>query len=102
MKTITGDPSGNNGSVELWPRSGGQPAVGQFVAPRSQPASFSYNADDEISRRNVRLPTATRQQTGGKTFAYNSENQLISMNGSGGDHASTTAMATVSPKPSTE
>ena len=35
-ETIANDPSQNNGSVELQPRSGRQPALGDFIASRHQ------------------------------------------------------------------
>ncbi|MFP5226056.1 MAG: RHS repeat-associated core domain-containing protein, partial [Acidobacteriota bacterium] len=79
-ETVTGD-SQYNGSVSY-----GLDPVGNRLSQSSglhgiSSLGFSYNADDQIMAETYDLNGNTTA-TGGKAFAFNSENQLISMNGS--------------------
>jgi len=78
-ETVTGD-SQYNGSVSY-----GLDPVGNRLSQSSNlhdisSIGFSYNADDQILAETYDANGNTTQ-TGGKTFAYDSENQLVSMNG---------------------
>ena len=78
-ETVTGD-SHYNGSVSY-----GLDPVGNRLSASSSlhgvgSAGFSYNADDQILGETYDANGNTTE-TGGKMFAYNSENQLVSMNG---------------------
>ncbi len=78
-ETVTNDTQ-YNGSVSY-----GLDPVGNRLSASSSlhgisSAGFSYNADDQILGETYDANGNTTA-TGGKTFAYDSENQLVSMNG---------------------
>jgi RHS repeat-associated protein len=81
-ETISLAPSGHNGiaSYSLDP-------VGNRLSDSSSLSSISsgswgYNSDDEVSSESYD-PNGNVTSTGGKTFAYDSENHLMSMTASG-------------------
>jgi hypothetical protein len=79
-ETITSDPSHNNGSVGY-----GLDPVGNRLSESSTisgvgSGSFSYNLDDELSAENYDA-NGNVLSSGVKTFAYDSQNELVSMNG---------------------
>jgi RHS repeat-associated protein len=77
-ESITGASGGKNGNVAY-----GLDPVGNRESENSSlsgvpSGSFGYNADDEVSTESYDQNGNTLA-TGGKTFAYNSQNQLVSM-----------------------
>ena len=77
-EAITGAAGGKNGTVAY-----GLDPVGNLESENSSlsgvpSGSFGYNADDEVSTESYDQNGNTLA-TGGKTFAYNSQNQLVSM-----------------------
>ena len=79
-EVITSDPGGKNGTVAY-----GLDPVGNRLSDTSSlsgisSGTFSYNADDEVSSETYDANGNTLT-TSGKTFAYDSENKLTSMNG---------------------
>lgn len=79
-ETVTLAPSGNNGSVSYSLDPVGNRLADMSTLTGILSATSAFNADDEISSEtydangNVTL-------TGGKAFIYDSENQLVSVNG---------------------
>ncbi|MGD0470655.1 MAG: DUF2341 domain-containing protein [Terriglobales bacterium] len=81
-ETISLDPSHANGTVIY-----GLDPVGNRLTEASSLAdvpsgSFGYNADDELSSESYDL-NGNVIASGRKTFTYDSQNELVSMNGSG-------------------
>ena len=79
-ETIASDPEKSNGTASY-----GLDPVGNRLSlnsslPGIESGSFGYNADDEVSSETYDLNGNTLT-TGGKTFTYDSENHLTSMNG---------------------
>jgi RHS repeat-associated protein len=79
-ESITSDPSKNNGSVSY-----GLDPVGNRTSASSSlnavpSGNWGFNADDEVSSESYDA-NGNVIATGGKTFAYDSENHLVSMNG---------------------
>ena len=79
-ESVSSDPSGKNGSVSY-----GLDPVGNRTSASSSiaglaPVSGTFNADDEISAESYDA-NGNVLTTGGKTFTYDSENHLMSMNG---------------------
>jgi len=79
-ETISNDPSNNNGSVAY-----GLDPVGNRLSETTalsglDPGSFTYNADDELANETYDTNGNTLA-TGGKTFTYDSQNRMLSMNG---------------------
>ena len=79
-EAITGAPSGKNGTVAygLDPVGNRQSETSSLSGVPS--GSFSFNADDEVASETYDSNGNTTA-TGGKTYAYDSENHLVSMNG---------------------
>lgn len=78
-ESIASDPAGKNGSVGY-----GLDPVGNRLSQSSSlsgisSTSFTYNVDDESSAETYDQD-GNVLTTDGKTFAYNSQNQLVSMN----------------------
>ena len=78
--TITLAPSGRSGSVNY-----SLDPVGNRLSDTSSlsgisPGSWGFNSDDEVSSESYDA-NGNVTATGGKTFAYDSENHLMSMNG---------------------
>jgi RHS repeat-associated protein len=81
-ETISLDPSHNNGSVSY-----GLDPVGNRLSENSSLAdissgSWNFNADDHLSSETYDA-NGNVTSTGGKTFSYNSQNQMVSMTASG-------------------
>ena len=79
-ETISSDPEQNDGSASY-----GLDPVGNRLSLNStltgvESGSFGYNADDEVSSESYDSNGNTLA-TGGKTFTYDPENHLTSMNG---------------------
>jgi RHS repeat-associated protein len=79
-ETITGDPSQNNGSASYALDPVGNRLSLNSTLPGIESGSLGYNADDEVSSETYDLNGNTLTASG-KTFAYDSENHLTSMNG---------------------
>ena len=82
-ETIACDPSGKNGSVSY-----GLDPVGNRLSNLRHSAgmssgSFSFNADDEVSSRDLRPERQRAQLRAARPSAYDSENHLVSMNCAG-------------------
>jgi RHS repeat-associated protein len=78
-ESITNAPNNKAADSSVRARSCGQPAIGEFVAVRrSTSGSFGYNADDELSTESYDQDGNTLA-SGGKSFAYDSQNHLVSM-----------------------
>jgi YD repeat-containing protein len=80
-ETISDAHSGKNGSVSY-----GLDPVGNRLSANSSlsgvtSGNFNYNSDDELSNETYDSNGNTLA-TGGKAFTYDSENRLVSMNGS--------------------
>jgi RHS repeat-associated protein len=78
-ETIAGAPSGKNGTVQY-----GLDPVGNRLSESSSlsgvsSGSFSFNADDQLTSETYDQ-NGNVLTTGGKTFVYDSENHLVSMN----------------------
>jgi RHS repeat-associated protein len=78
-ETISSDPTNNNGTASY-----GLDPVGNRLSETTtltglDPGTFGYNADDEVSTETYDANGNTLT-TGRKTFAYDSENHLTSMN----------------------
>ena len=80
-ETIASAASGKNGGVSytLDP-VGNRTAVSGGITGLS-PVSGSYNADDHLSAESYSDNNGNVTTSGGKNYAYNSQNQLISMTG---------------------
>ena len=79
-ETIGNDPSNNNGSAAY-----GLDPVGNRLSlnsslPGIASGSYGYNADDEVSSETYDL-NGNALTASGKSFSYDSENHLTSMNG---------------------
>jgi YD repeat-containing protein len=79
-ESITSDPSKNNGSVSY-----GLDPVGNRTSASSSlnavpSGNWSFNADDEISSESYDA-NGNVIASGGKSFTYDSQNHLVSMNG---------------------
>ncbi|MGD0733384.1 MAG: DUF2341 domain-containing protein [Terracidiphilus sp.] len=79
-ETIGGDPDHNNGSAGYRLDPVGNRLSLSSSLPGIESGSFGYNADDEVSSETYDSNGNTLA-TGGKTFTYDSENHLTSMNG---------------------
>ena len=79
-ETISGDPSQNNGSASYSLDPVGNRLSLNSSLPGIASGSWGYNADDEVSSETYDLNGNTLT-TGGRTFSYDSENHLTSMNG---------------------
>jgi len=78
-EAISLSPAGNNGSVAY-----GLDPVGNRLSESStlnglSPGSFSFNADDQLATETYDANGNTLT-SGGRSFAYNSQNQMTSMN----------------------
>jgi RHS repeat-associated protein len=78
-ENITNDPSKENGSVgyDLDPVGNRLTETSSLTGISS--GNFSYNTDDQLSGE-MFDPNGNVTETGGKTFAYDSQNELVSMN----------------------
>jgi RHS repeat-associated protein len=81
-ETIASDPLGTNGSVGY-----GLDPVGNRQSETStvsgiSSGTFSFNGDDEMTSAETYDSNGNTLTTGGKTFTYDSENRLTTMNGS--------------------
>jgi len=79
-ETISNDPSKNNGSASYSLDPVGNRLSLNSSLPGVESGSFGYNADDEVSTETYDLNGNTLA-TGGKSFTYDLENHLTSMNG---------------------
>jgi len=80
-ETISQDPSKNNGSATYTLDPVGNRLAESSSLPGINSGSFGpYNADDQLPSENYDANGNTTA-TGGKTFTYDSENHLMSMNG---------------------
>jgi len=79
-ETIGSDPANKNGTVGYTLDPVGNRKVETSTLGSLNPGSFNYNADDEATTDGYDLNGNT-VSTGGKTFAYDSEDRMTSMNG---------------------
>ena len=79
-EAISGDPSHNNGSASYTLDPVGNRLSETSSLAGLDPGTFGYNADDEVTSETYDANGNTLA-TGGKTFAYDAENHLTSMNG---------------------
>ena len=79
-ETVSDDPAHNNGSAAYGLDPVGNRQSLNSSLPGIESGSFGYNADDEVSSETYDSNGNTLA-TGGKTFAYDSENHLTSENG---------------------
>jgi RHS repeat-associated protein len=79
-ETIALAPSGHNGNVSYGLDPVGNRVSATSSIPDLTPASGSFNPDDELSSESYDQD-GNVTATGGKTFSYDSENHLLSMNG---------------------
>jgi RHS repeat-associated protein len=78
-ETISSDPSHNNGSASYTLDPVGNRLSETSTLAGLDPGTFGYNADDEANTETYDANGNT-VATGGKTFAYDAENHLTSMN----------------------
>jgi RHS repeat-associated protein len=78
-ETISGDPDGNNGSASYNLDPVGNRSSMTSSLPGINSGSWGYNADDEISSETYDA-NGNVLATGGKTYAYDAENHMISAN----------------------
>ncbi|MGA2649953.1 MAG: DUF2341 domain-containing protein [Terracidiphilus sp.] len=79
-ETISVAPSGHNGNVSYSLDPVGNRLSDTSTLEGISSGSWGYNSDDEVSSESYDQ-NGNVKSTGGKTFAYDSENHLISMNG---------------------
>ena len=79
-KRITSDPTNNNGSASYKLDPVGNRLAESTTLPGLTSGSFGYNADDEVSSETYDL-NGNALTASGKSFSYDSENHLTSMNG---------------------
>ena len=79
-ETVSTDPSRINGSVLYGLDPVGNRQGESSTLPGINSATFGYNVDDELSTESFDANGNT-VATGGKTFSYDSENRIKSMNG---------------------
>jgi RHS repeat-associated protein len=79
-ETISSDPSHNNGTASYTLDPVGNRLSESTRLPGMESGSFGYNADDEVNTE-IYDANGNTLATGGKTFAYDAENHLTSMNG---------------------
>jgi hypothetical protein len=79
-ETISSDPSHNNGSAGYGLDPVGNRLSQSSTLPGIPSGSFSYNADDELATENYDA-NGNVTAIGGKAFAFDSQNELVSMNG---------------------
>jgi len=79
-ETISSDPGKNNGSASYSLDPVGNRLSMNSTLPGIESGTFGYNADDEISSETYD-DNGNVLSTNGKTFTYDSENHLTSMNG---------------------
>jgi YD repeat-containing protein len=79
-ETISSDPSNNNGTSSYTLDPVGNRTAENTTLPGFNSASYNYNIDDEVTTETYDSNGNTLA-TGGKTFAYDAENHLTSMNG---------------------
>jgi RHS repeat-associated protein len=80
-EAIASDPAGGNGSVGYVLDPVGNRTSDASTIPSISALTSSYNADDEILSAETYDANGNTLTTGGRTFAYDSENRLTSMNG---------------------
>ena len=85
-ETISLDPHVEERHGRVRARSGGQPAVPDRQLPGVPTASFTYDANDRLSRPRPTTPTATRFRRA-DSFAYDFENRVKSDERRRGDAA---------------
>ena len=78
-ETISSDPSNNNGTSSYSLDPVGNRLAESTTLPDMSSGSFGYNADDEVNTETYDA-NGNKLSTGGKTFAYDAENHLTSMN----------------------
>jgi len=79
-EAISSDPGNNNGSSSYTLDPVGNRLAENTTLPGLSSGSFGYNADDEVNTETYDANGNTIA-AGGKTFTYDSENHLTSMNG---------------------
>jgi RHS repeat-associated protein len=79
-ETISSDPGNNNGSSSYTLDPVGNRLAESTTLPGLSSGNFGYNADDEVNTETYDSNGNTIA-AGGKTFTYDSENHLTSMNG---------------------
>jgi RHS repeat-associated protein len=79
-EAISSDPGNNNGSSSYTLDPVGNRLAENTTLPGLSSGSFGYNADDEVNTETYDSNGNTIA-AGGKTFTYDSENHLTSMNG---------------------
>ena len=79
-ETITGDSQKENGSVGYTLDPVGNRLTETSSLQGINSGTFSYNADDELGGETYDAD-GNVTATGGKTFTYDSQNELVSMNG---------------------
>ena len=79
-ESISSDPANINGSVAYMLDPVGNRSSDSSTIAGVNSGTFGYNADDQLSTESYDADGNTIA-TGGKTFAYDSENHLTSMNG---------------------
>jgi RHS repeat-associated protein len=79
-ETIASDPNQNNGSASYTLDPVGNRLSESTNMSGLESGSWGYNADDEVSSETYDQ-NGNALATGGKTFTYDSENHLTSMNG---------------------
>ena len=78
-ETVTSDPAGSNGSASYGLDPVGNRQTATSTISGLAPISGTFNADDELASESYDN-NGNVTATGGKTFAYDSENHLVSMN----------------------
>ncbi len=81
-ETIASAPSNKNGTVSYGLDPAGNRSTDSSSLSGVPSGSWSYNADDEVSSETYDQNGNTIA-TGGKSFTYDSQNELVSMTGSG-------------------
>jgi YD repeat-containing protein len=79
-EAVSNDPSKENGSVSYTLDPVGNRLSQSSNLSGINSASFSYNADDELTGE-MYDANGNVTETGGKTFAYDSQNELVSTDG---------------------
>jgi RHS repeat-associated protein len=78
-ETVTSDPAGVNGSLGYGLDPVGNRQTATSTISGLAPISGTFNADDELASESYDQ-NGNVTATGGKTFAYDSENRMVSMN----------------------
>jgi RHS repeat-associated protein len=81
-ESIANDPSNNDGSVSYTLDPVGNRSKESSSLPDISSGSWSFNADDELSGESYDQ-NGNVTSLGGKSFTYNSQNQMIAMTASG-------------------